>query len=264
MTTLTIKLGGSLLQDPQALATLATEIEGLQAKDVRICLVHGGGPQLSAALAEAGVAEQRIDGLRITPPEAARIVQQEMDALGLELAAALTRHGLPAVHVASTSGRLTAEPKVLEDASADLGRVGTVKAFDGLGLPGPVGGPVPVVTPVGVDLEGPLNVNADEGAAAIAAAIGTDTLVLATGVGGVLGPDGTLIERLTPSQARQLVAGGTAHGGMIPKLQAALAALQDGVRDVRITRIETGTLTGLFGAEEAPGTRVSPTVGVPA
>lgn len=253
MTTLTLKLGGAILDDPATLAGLASQLVLLQEAGVRPCLVHGGGPQISQALASAGIPDQRHAGLRITPPEAAGIVQREMDALGKELAACLTWAGLEVFHVASTQGRLVARPKTAE---VDLGRVGTPTGFDALGLPGPVGGPVPIVTPVGTDGQGPLNVNADEGAATIAAALGSDHLVLATDVPGVQGPDGATIHRLSPVQARQLIDAGTAHGGMIPKLQAGLTALAGGVRHVHVTRLADGVLTRLLAGEDARGTHL--------
>ncbi len=259
MTTLTLKLGGALLDDQPTLASLATQLALLQEAGVRPCLVHGGGPQISQALAAAGIPDQRHAGLRITPPEAATIVQQEMDALGKELAAALTRAGLAVFHVAGSQDRLTATPKVAE---VDLGRVGTATGFDALGLPGPVGGPIPIVTPVGTDGQGPLNVNADEGAATIAAALGSDHLVLATDVPGVQGPDGTTIHHLGPAQARHLVETGTARGGMIPKLEAGLGALADGVRHVHVTSLDGGTLTALISGRGDQGTHLHATKGV--
>ncbi len=259
MTIVTLKLGGALLTDDTTLAGLASQLTLLQEAGVRPVLVHGGGPQLSQALAAAGIPDQRHDGLRITPPEAARIVQQEMDALGKELAAHLTRAGLEVFHVAGSQDRLTATPKT---AAVDLGRVGTATGFDALGLPGPVDGPIPIVTPVGTDGEGPLNVNADEGAAAIAAALGSDHLVLATSVPGVQGPDGATIHHLDPSQARELIESGTAHGGMIPKLQAGLAALGGGVRHVHVTNLEDGSLTELLSGASDQGTHLHATKGV--
>lgn len=259
MTIMTLKLGGALLDDRSHLAGLASQLALLQEAGVRPVLVHGGGPQISQALAAAGIPDRRHAGLRITPPEAARTVQQEMDALGKELAAALTRAGLEVFHVASSKGRLAAARKTAE---VDLGRVGTATAFDALGLPGPVGGPIPIVTPVGTDGEGPLNVNADEGAAAIAAALASDHLVLATDVPGVQGPDGATIHHLDPAQARHLIETGTAHGGMIPKLEAGLAALDGGVRHVHVTSLGDAALTGLLSGTSDQGTHLHATKGV--
>ncbi len=254
MTTLTIKLSGKLLDDPATLDLLASELTQARDAGARPVVVHGGGPQLTRALTEAGVPEERHHGLRVTPPQAAEIVLSEMDALGMELAAQLTRRGVPAVHIAGRQGRLSAQVKHLDGAPL-LGRVGTVKGFDALGLPGPVDGPVPVVTPVGMDAQGPLNVNGDEGAGAIASALAADALLLATDVAGVLDASGQPIDHIDPGQARSLIRSGQAHGGMVPKLNAALDALRSGVGKVLIGPIEPGSLTGVS-VGEAEGTIV--------
>lgn len=261
MTTITIKVGGSLLEDPSALASLTEQIQLLREDGTRVCLVHGGGPQISQALDAAGIDEERHEGLRVTPPQAAQVVRCELDALGKQLASHLARAGLPVFHVDSHQARLEAQPKT---AGVDLGRVGEATGFDGVGLPGPVGGRVPVVSPVGTDAEGPLNVNADEAAACIAPAIGSDALVLATDVDGVQGPQGNTFEELSACQARDLIETGTAQGGMIPKLRAGLDALAAGVSSVHITSITDGTLTNLAGAGPTPGTRLRVKQEVPA
>lgn len=260
MTTTTIKVGGSLVDDPGKLAALVDHVQSLREDGVRPCLVHGGGPQTTSALEAQGFPERRHEGLRITPPDAAEVVRRELDAVGKQLAAHLARAGLPVFHVDSHQERLSAQVK---QAEVDLGRVGEPTGFDGVGLPGPVGGRVPVVTPVGADAEGPLNVNADEAAACIAPAIGSDALVLATDVDGVQDGDGSTIERLSAPQARRLVDEGTAHGGMIPKLRAAIAALDAGVSRAYVGDPQAG-LPGSDAPDAAGGTRVVSKTEVPA
>lgn len=261
MTTVTIKISGKLATDPAALGVLADEVANLRATGARPCLIHGGGPRISQALSHAGVPEERVRGLRITPPEAAVIVQETMDELGGELTAELAQLGLPAVHVPSTEQRLRAVPKEPVD-GVDLGRVGTAVGARTLGLPGHVGGPVPVITPVGTDTSGPLNVNADEGAAVLARELAADLLVLVTDVPGVLGPDGSRIEELTPADACDLLEDGTATGGMIPKLEAAIDALRGGVGRVLLTGLAPGALDGLVSTGTAHGTMLKNASGV--
>lgn len=254
--TLTVKLSGSLL-DPDGIDTLAAALDALnhRAPAARVVLVHGGGPQLDAALARLDEPTRTHDGLRVTTPAQVGIVQATLDQVGHELATALAARGPPAEHVSSIEQRLVATVKRAPDGT-DLGRVGTPVTFRTHRLPGPPA--VPVVTPVGTDGADPLNVNADEAAATIAAATGSDALVLATDVPGVLDAHGTLLERLTPDQADQLVADGTAADGMQPKLAAATDALQHGVGAVHVTDLDEATLANILAdPPTGPGTRIT-------
>jgi acetylglutamate kinase len=253
MTTVTIKVGGSLLADPARLSALVDQVQTLRGARARPLLVHGGGPQITRALRAEGFELPRHEGLRVTPPAAAQVVRYELDALGKELAARLAREGLPVFHADSHQERLSATPK---EADVDLGRVGEPVGFDAVGLPGPVGGPVPIATPVGWDPEGPLNVNADEAAACIAAAVASDKLVFATDVDGVQGADGVPLDRLTPDRATALVDEGVVSGGMIPKVQAAREALDAGVRWAAIADPLVG-LPAARGASSSSGTSIT-------
>ncbi len=261
--TLTVKLSGSLL-DPEGIDTLVAALDALdhRAPAARVVLVHGGGPQLDAALARLDEPTRTHDGLRVTTPAQVGIVQATLDQVGHELATALAARRHPAEHVSSIEQRLVATVKRAPDGT-DLGRVGTPVAFRTHRLPGPPA--IPVVTPVGTDGADPLNVNADEAAATIATATGSRHLVLATDVPGVLDAHGTLLERLTPDEADQLVADGTAAGGMQPKLAAATDALQHGVRAVHVTDLAEATLADIVaGPPAGPGTRITHRPGVPA
>lgn len=227
--TLTCKVSGSLLI-PDGIRTLAQALH--RAPDhARIVLVHGGGPQIDAALAKLDEPEAHHEGLRITSRAQAGVVQATLDRVGAELTRQLADHGVDAEHVDSFDRRLVARPKQLPD-GPDLGRVGTPALFRADGLPAPP--TVPVVTPVGTDGTGPLNVNADEAARAIAAELDSDALVFATSVPGVLDADGTPITHLAPAEAEALLADGTAEGGMRPKLAAANQALAAGVPRVHV------------------------------
>lgn len=240
MATLVVKLGGNVVLDPAQVAAVAAELKGLQAAGHRVVVVHGGGPQLDAAIGALGETVQKIDGLRVTSRAAADVVLRVMDEIGASLAKALSGHGLLAHHVAAQGRTLEATPKRVS--AGDLGRVGTVTRFLAAQLP-PAAAGIAVVTPVGFDAQGPLNVNADEGACAVAWSLRAAWLVLGTDVAAVRGETGESLGRLTPRDARKLLQGTAASGGMIPKLNAAVAALGNGVGKVLITKVQPGTLT---------------------
>lgn len=247
-----LKLGGAVVLDHAQVRMVARDIDALLDEGHEVVLVHGGGPQLDKALQEAGEAGAKLDGLRVTSKAAAGIVQKVMDGIGADLAELLQDEGLQAEHVASSPDRLSASVKKV--AAGDLGRVGTVESFDARDLPDGI----PVITPVGYDRKGPLNVNADEGACAVAVALKADWLVLGTDVSAVRDARGASIEELTPSKARNLIATSAATGGMIPKLGSATAALAAGVGRVLITRLQPGTLADAVLEGTCEGTLVRP------
>lgn len=253
MVTIVLKLGGAVCLDPATLATVAQEIRALQSAGHQVVLVHGGGPQLDAAIADLGEKVVKIDGLRVTSKPAAEVVLDVMDAIGKELTAQLTAAGIKSHHVPAVAEGFEASVKKSE--KGDLGRVGTVQRFTAKHR---IAGAaeVAVVTPVGFDAQGPLNINADEGACAVAMALRSKWLVLATDVAAVRGAEGEPLARLTPRSARKLIADNTAVGGMIPKLSSAVAALSAGVGKVLVTKVQPGILTDAILHGKVQGTLV--------
>lgn len=233
-----LKLGGTVVLDPAQVGAVAEEVRVLQAAGHRVTVVHGGGPQLDQALAELGEAIQKVDGLRVTSRAASEVVRNVMETIGATLASRWTSLGLPSVHVGAA---WEAFPSRVKDER--LGRVGTVLDF-APPEPWPTG--VAVLTPVGFDTEGVLNVNADEGACAVARHLRADWLVLGTDVSAVRGEAGEPLQRLTAAQAQDLVARRAATGGMVPKLGNAVSALAGGVSRVLVARIQPGFAAGLL------------------
>jgi acetylglutamate kinase len=243
-----VKMGGSVCRDPAQVGAVAGELRALQDAGHAAVVVHGGGPQLDEALQALGEPVRKVDGLRATSPAAAAVVARVMDEIGAELARQLAAHGIGARHLGAGQG---AFPATVKD--PHLGRVGTVARFaPPHGLPGIL----PVVTPVGHDADGPLNVNADEGAAAVAAWWRAHWLVLATDVAAVRGAAGEPLARLLPQEAQRLI-GGAAQGGMIPKLGNAVQALRGGVERVLIARIAPGALARAILHGDVQGTLVT-------
>jgi acetylglutamate kinase len=248
-----VKIGGAVCAEPTTLAAFAAAWRGRGSDAPPIILVHGGGPQLDKALLALGEPVVKVNGLRVTSPTAAGTVRETMDGIGAEVAAGLREHGLPAIHIPATKRLLAAEVKKLPD-GADLGRVGTVRAFDAAALEAMLTpGQLAVVTPVGWDDDGPLNVNADEGASSVARALHAQRLVLATDVAYVLDAAGNPVQTLDGDGVREFLTGPAAKGGMVPKLRAALEALDTGVHEVCIGKLE--------GAWSGTGTRIMARVG---
>ena len=231
--TVVIKIGGAVAP----LATTSNELAdawGKRPAGQAWIVVHGAGPQLDAALLQVSGPAIKVDGLRVTDLAAATTVREVMDQVGARLARDLRDRGVPAIHMPAVLRLFAAHAK---DA-ARLSRVGTVDAFaaDILGTCIPAD-TIAVVTPVAWDQEGPLNVNADEGAAAVARGVGAQRLVMATDVDSVHDALGQPIVRMNPTSARAFLASAAAQGGMRPKVQAALDVLEHGVREVRIGRV---------------------------
>lgn len=221
-----IKLGGAVALQEDIL----DEVAATYRAHGPMTLVHGAGPQLDKALEALGPAI-RLRGLRVTTPEAALVVRRTLDSVGAAMAKGLRARGVPAVHMPATLRLFQATCRP----DPGLGRVGHQVRFNAEALRRAVPeGTVPVVTPVGWDELGPLNVNADEGAAALAVAVGAPRLVMATDVAHVHDAEGAPIASMTPETARAFLAGDAAKGGIIPKVEAALSVLEAGVPEVRI------------------------------
>lgn len=229
-----LKVGGNVLQDPGAVKALCGEVAALRAAGHHVVVVHGGGPQLDAAITRLGEPVEKVDGLRVTSTRGADVVREVLDKIGDDVHAALLANGMPAVRMPATTKHFASHQK-----DPRLGRVATVDRFTAAGK---LAYGVPVVTPVGWDALGPLNLNADEGASAVAAAMKAKWLVLATDVAAVRDGSGQSLGRITPDVARRLIAEGAASGGMIPKLRSALEALEAGVPRILITQVAPGTL----------------------
>ncbi|WP_243027902.1 acetylglutamate kinase [Thermus albus] len=234
---LLVKVGGSL----RGAETLLDELAGYPGP---LVLVHGGGPEIGAWLSRLGLESRFEGGLRVTPPEHMEVVEMSLCLTGKRLAEGLSRRGKRAL---SLSGRDTLCLK--GRALAHLGRVGEVVGVEvGVLLDLVEQGYTPLLAPIALDEAGPLNVNADTAAGAVAGALGWPVLFL-TDVPGVLqdpqDPKSRL-PRLTPKEVEELKASGVIQGGMIPKVEAALNALRAGAPWAAIARGERGVLEGVL------------------
>jgi acetylglutamate kinase len=207
-----VKVGG-------AARGAAAQVAGLVARGRQVAVVHGAGPQISAACRAAGLEPQFVNGQRVTDAAVMRAVKSAIREANAGLCAGLFDAG---VSCRPMLDALTAEPWGDER----LGLVGRVTAVEQIGIRALLAaGIVPVIAPTASGL----NVNADNAAAAVASALRASELIFLSDVPGLLGPQGELIRRVSASAASQLVATGDVSGGMIPKLDAGLAAIAGGV-----------------------------------
>jgi acetylglutamate kinase len=227
-----VKVSGHELDDGAFVARLGELLAQVARPTV---LVHGGGKELSAAFERYGVVPRFVDGLRVTDPATMPVVEMVLSgAINKRLVAALLARGVRAIGLSGVDlGVLRARP--YRPGGHDLGRVGEVTAVDGDALQVMLAqGWLPVLSPVSLGDDGqPYNVNADMVAQAVAQALGADELVFVSNVKGVL-RDGAVVGRLTAPQIEYAIAVGTISGGMVPKVRAALDALDAGVGRVRI------------------------------
>ena len=237
-----LKLGGELLEQAADVQRIASRIAKL-ARLTPLVVVHGGGREIDAALATAGIPKQQVDGLRVTDaPTLDVVVSVLAGAINTRLVAAIRAAGgnpvgLTGADATVATVRRAAPITTVAGTKVDLGLVGLpisngsprlLKDLLGRGY-------VPVIACIGATRDGQLmNVNADTLAAHVAGALGAKRLVIAGGTSGVLDAQGQTIGRLTTRAAAQLVKAGTANKGMVAKLDACRAALKKGVGDVLI------------------------------
>jgi acetylglutamate kinase len=255
---LLIKLGGTLLDAPDSRQRLAREIARAAEQPAnRVVVVHGGGKQMTRFLAERGVESRFVNGLRVTTPEVIDAVLKVFaGSVNAELVSAFRAAGARSVGLSGLDAGLV-DAELL---NPELGQVGKPVRSDAQLLDLLTDNSfLPVVACVAGDASGAVyNVNADQMAVACAASFAAESLVFLTDVEGVRDKDGIICPFLTCNQSRHLILDGVATGGMQAKLEAAIDALRQGVREVLIA---PGALAGVVGkllAGEAAGTRLVP------
>ncbi len=206
-----LKLGGRVAEQA------AAQARALRAAGYDVVVVHGAGPQISAELERAGLVVRFVDGRRVTSREALAVVRGSFAAVNAEVCAAIGPDAVP----------LFGDEIGLEAVRVpELGHVGSPLPCAPPALEGALAaGFVPVVAPLGV---GPLNVNADEAAAALAVGLGADKLLFVTDVPGLL-LGGAVASTIRVAEAERLLAAGELGGGIVPKLHAAVVAARGGV-----------------------------------
>lgn len=230
------KYGGNAMTDPALKKSVMQDILLLSLVGVKVILVHGGGPEISAMLKRLSIESHFENGLRVTDDATMEVVQMVLAGkVNKSLAADLTALGGKAVGLCGIDGGLIKVHKKDEK----LGQVGEIDSINKKILDDLLdGGFIPVISSIGIDDAGnPYNINADMAAAKIAAAIHAESMVVMSNINGVLkdkdDPD-SLIKKITLTDAEALKKDGTIAGGMIPKVDCCTNAVKEGVKKVFI------------------------------
>lgn len=239
--TFVVKYGGHAMGDPELARDFAEDVVLLKAVGINPIVVHGGGPQIGAMLKRLGVESQFVGGLRVTDAETARIAEMVLaGSINKEIVGWIGQAGGRAVGISGKDAALVTaekvqgrEPNPLSgiERHVDLGFVGEPVAVDPSILKSLAAqGFIPVVAPIALGADGhTYNINADTMAGAIAGACGAKRFFLLTDVPGVLDKTGELMTDLDPAGIAALKADGTISGGMIPKVETCVAAVEAGV-----------------------------------
>ncbi|MFI0715758.1 acetylglutamate kinase [Streptomyces inhibens] len=272
--TVVIKFGGNAMIDEELKRAFAQDVVFLRHAGLRPVVVHGGGPQISAQLDLLGLASEFKGGLRVTTPEAMNVVRMVLAGqVQRELVGLLNEHGPLAVGMTGEDAHLMTATKHYADVDGervDIGRVGEITAID----PGAVqalldDGRIPVISSIArsnddedtaAGTPGVFNVNADTAAAALAAALGAETLMVLTDVEGLYEDwpnSDEVISRLTATQLEKLLP--DLASGMVPKMKGCLHAVRHGVHTARVIdgRVQHSILLEIF-TDEGIGTMVVP------
>jgi acetylglutamate kinase len=266
-----VKFGGHAMASPTLAHDFARDMVLLKQVGMNPIVVHGGGPQIKHLLDKLKIQSSFIDGLRVTDRDTVEVVEMVLAGkINKEIVGAIHEVGGRAVGLSGKDGRLLRARKVTRtkrdpdsnlEQVLDLGFVGEPEAVDTTLLDNLVRtDAIPVIAPVGFGEDGhTYNINADTAAGAIAAAVKARKLYMLTDVAGVLDADGGLLHTLPLAEARMMIKKGIIHGGMIPKIETCLAALEDGVSAAYIVdgRIAHVILLEVF-TEEGVGTELLP------
>ena len=252
-----IKFGGNAMISEDLCGAVMGDITLLTQIGIRVVLVHGGGPEISDMLRRVDKKSEFVNGLRVTDAETMEIAQMVLcGKINKNLVSKFHLHGGRAIGLCGVDGHMIeVEPK-----DPALGYVGEVtKVNPQVVLDALDAGYIPVISTIGCDAQGnTFNVNADTAAAAIAAALGAESLIALTDIAGILrdkDDDSTLISRIYLDEAPSLVEDGIISGGMIPKVECSCEAIRNGVRRVFIIdgRVKHSILIELL-TDEGMGT----------
>jgi acetylglutamate kinase len=239
--TLVIKYGGAAMEQAALKEQFAKDVLLLRLVGIRPVIVHGGGPQIGALMKRLGKEPRFVGGMRVTDEETIEIVEMVLvGKINKEIVGLINHHGGRAVGLSGKDGNLIRARKRLhrlpDGALVDIGLVGEVEAVD----PEPIrlleeNGFIPVIAPVGVGAGGETyNINADLVAGDVAAALRAEKLIHLTDVQGINGEDGRHVSTLTRLEAERLIKAGVIDGGMLPKVESSLRALEGGAQKAHI------------------------------
>jgi acetylglutamate kinase len=267
--TIVVKYGGHAMGDPKLAEAFGHDVALLKLVGVNPVVVHGGGPQINTMLDRLDIKSSFVDGLRITDAAMVDVIEMVLSgSVNKQVAALINQAGALAVGISGKDGnmiratrltRTVRDPDSHIERALDLGFVGEPSHIDTRVLYALSGsGVIPVIAPVGIGDDGETyNINADTAAGAVAGALNATRLLMLTDVPGVLDENRQLIPELSAEEARRGIASGMISGGMIPKVETCLQAVQAGARAAVILdgRVPHACLLELF-TSAGPGTLI--------
>lgn len=268
--TIVVKYGGNAMTDEHLKAGFARDIVLMKLVGMNPVVVHGGGPQIGNLLEKIGKESHFIQGMRVTDTETMDIVEMVLGGLvNKEIVNLIHQHGGNSVGLTGKDGNLITATKLTltkDDPTAsapeiiDIGHVGEVESINTSVIEMLIQGDfIPVIAPVGVGADGhSYNINADLVAGKVAEALNAEKLMLLTNTAGLLDKEGNLLTGLNTQTVDSLIADGTIYGGMLPKIQCALDAVQNGVNAAHIVdgRVEHAVMLEVF-TDEGVGTLIT-------
>lgn len=272
--TVVIKYGGNAMENEELKSSFARDMVLMKLVGINPIVVHGGGPQIGELLNRLNIKSHFVNGMRVTDSETMDVVEMVLGGqVNKEIVSLINAHGGTAVGLTGKDANLirarklevvsdTATDELARPEIIDIGHVGevasvNVKVIDMLTH----SDVIPVIAPIGVGADGAsYNINADLVAGKVAEALNAEKLILLTNVSGLKSKDDKVLTGLTAAQVNGLIADGTIHGGMLPKIRCALSAVENGVRTAHIIdgRVAHATLLEIF-TDEGVGTLISRT-----
>lgn len=268
--TIVIKYGGHAMTDNQLNQDFARDIVLMKLVGMDPIVVHGGGPQIGSVLDEFGIESKYVDGMRVTDSKTMDIVQMVLGGLvNQDIVSLINKHGGKAVGLTGKDASLIKARKLLIRRSSpelqtpeiiDIGHVGEVVRINreilDLAAHSDI---IPVIAPIGFGEDGETyNINADLVAGKIAEEMAAEKLILLTDVPGIIDEKGNVVSRLSVAEVEQLIKSGTISGGMLPKINCALSAVNNGVNTAQIIdgRVAHAVLLEVL-TDEGVGTLIS-------
>jgi acetylglutamate kinase len=268
--TIVVKYGGNAMIDENLKNSFARDIVLMKLVGMHPIVVHGGGPQIGELLKKLDIQSNFVDGMRVTDSATMDVVEMVLGGLvNKQIVSLLSRNGGKAIGITGKDGdfirarKMTISRKTPEMEAPeiiDIGQVGEVESIN----PDIINMMkqshfIPVIAPIGFDSEGKsYNINADIVAGKVAALVGAEKLILLTNISGVQNKAGEVVTGLTTAQVNAMIADGTIHGGMLPKINCALDAVNSGVNSAQIIdgRIPHAVLLEVF-TDKGIGTQIT-------
>ncbi len=268
--TFVIKFGGNAMVDDQLKRSFARDITLMKAVGMNPVVVHGGGPQIAELLKALEIESEFVEGMRVTDRRTMDVVEMVLGAsVNKEIVSLINNAGGKAIGLTGKDGQLlTARqlkisrkaPELDEPEIIDIGHVGEVEDVNVSVIDMLTASHfIPVIAPIGVDREGnAYNINADLVAGKMAEFLGAEKLMLLTNVAGLQDGGGQVLTGLSTARVDELIADGTIHGGMLPKIRCALDAVKSGVQSAHIIdgRVDHAVLLEIF-TDEGVGTLIT-------